>query len=42
MLYLGRRTIPVIGRAALLKNKRAAGRPQDMADVEAIAPRSEA
>jgi len=23
---------------ALLKNKRAAGRPQDMADVEAIAP----
>jgi hypothetical protein len=32
------RTIPVIGRAALLKNKRAAGRPQDMADVEAIAP----
>jgi hypothetical protein len=32
------RTIPVIGRAALLKNKRAAGRPQDIADVEAIAP----
>jgi hypothetical protein len=31
------RTIPVIGRAALLKNKRAAGRPQDIADVEAIA-----
>ena len=30
------RTIPVIGRAALLKNKRAAGRPQDMADVEAV------
>ena len=32
------RTIPVIGRAALLKNKRAAGRPQDMAAMEAIAP----
>lgn len=31
------RKIPVIGRAALLKNKRAAGRAQDIADVEAIA-----
>jgi hypothetical protein len=28
--------IPVIGRAALLKNKRAAGRPQDVADVKAL------
>jgi hypothetical protein len=28
--------IPVIGRAALLKNKRAAGRPQDIADVKAL------
>lgn len=30
------RVIPVIGRAALLKNKRAAGRAQDIADIEAI------
>jgi hypothetical protein len=30
------RPIPVIGRAALLKNKRAAGRPQDLADVKAL------
>jgi hypothetical protein len=28
--------IPVIGRDALLKNKRAAGRPQDVADVKAL------
>jgi hypothetical protein len=30
------RTIPVIGLDALLKNKRAAGRAQDIADVEAL------
>lgn len=30
------RRIPVIGRAALVKNKRAAGRPQDIADIEAL------
>jgi hypothetical protein len=30
------RDIPVIGRAALLKNKRATGRAQDLADVEAL------
>lgn len=30
------RTIPVIGRAALLRNKRAAGRAQDLADLEAL------
>ena len=30
------RRIPVIGRDALLKNKRAAGRAQDLADVEAL------
>lgn len=30
------RAIPVIGRSALIKNKRAAGRPQDIADVEAL------
>ncbi|HEX2671667.1 MAG TPA: hypothetical protein VHM25_12380 [Polyangiaceae bacterium] len=28
--------IPVIGRAALIKNKLAAGRPQDIADVKAL------
>ena len=28
--------IPVIGRAALLKNKMAAGREQDLADVKAL------
>lgn len=33
------RTIPVIGRDALLKNKRAVGRAQDIADVEAIVPK---
>jgi hypothetical protein len=30
------RRIPVIGREALLKNKRAAGRDQDLADVRAL------
>ncbi len=30
------RRIPVIGRLALLKNKRAAGRTQDLADIEAL------
>lgn len=28
--------IPVIGRSALIKNKRLAGRPQDIADVTAL------
>jgi hypothetical protein len=35
------RTIQVIGRAALLKNKRAAGRTQDIADIEALELRSD-
>lgn len=30
------RKIPVIGRSALIKNKRVAGRPQDIADVTAL------
>jgi hypothetical protein len=30
------RAIPVIGRAALIKNKRAVGREQDLADVKAL------
>lgn len=28
--------IPVIGRGALIKNKRAVARPQDIADVKAL------
>jgi predicted nucleotidyltransferase len=34
------RKIPVIGRGALIKNKRAAGRAQDAADIEALAAQS--
>jgi len=34
------RTIPVIGRAALIKNKQAAGRAQDTADIEILAAQS--
>ena len=30
------RQIPIIGRAALFKNQRAAGRPQDLADLKAL------
>lgn len=30
------RMVPVIGRAALIANKRAAGRPQDLADIVAL------
>jgi agmatine/peptidylarginine deiminase len=30
------RTVPVIGRAALLKNKRASGREQDLADLKIL------
>ena len=35
-VQLGEITVNVIGRDALLKNKRAVGRPQDLADVDAI------
>ena len=35
-LVIEGRRIPVIGRDALLRNKRAAGRAQDLADVEAL------
>lgn len=35
-IVLDGRTIPVIGRDALLQNERAAGRAQDLADVEAL------
>jgi hypothetical protein len=33
---LGRREVPFIGRDAFLRNKRAAGRPKDLADVDAL------
>ena len=33
---LGSRTVPFIGRDAFLRNKRAAGRPKDLADLEAL------
>ena len=32
----GLRAVPFIGREAFLRNKRAAGRPKDLADVEAL------
>ena len=35
-LSLEGRSIPVIGLAALLANKRASGRPQDLADIAAL------
>jgi len=38
-LMVGDCAIPVIGRDALLKNKCAAGRPQDIADVKALSDR---
>jgi len=33
---LGSRSVPFIGREAFLKNKRAAGRPKDLADIDAL------
>ena len=30
--------VPFIGRAALLENKRATGRPKDLADIDALEP----
>jgi hypothetical protein len=33
---LGARTVPFIGREAFLRNKRAAGRPKDLADIDAL------
>jgi hypothetical protein len=32
----GPRTVAFIGREAFLRNKRAAGRPKDLADIEAL------
>ena len=36
----GTRTVPFIGRAEFLKNKRAAGRPKDLADIAALSDTS--
>jgi hypothetical protein len=36
---VGNHQAPVIGRDAFLANKRAAGRPKDLADIDAIDPR---
>ena len=33
---LGSRTVAFIGREAFLRNKRAAGRPKDLADIDAL------
>ncbi len=35
------RSVPIIGRSALLANKRAAGRPKDLADVDALTEQDE-
>jgi hypothetical protein len=37
----GSRQVPFIGRAQFLKNKRAAGRPKDLADIAALSDQSE-
>jgi hypothetical protein len=35
---LGSRSVPFIGREAFLRNKRAAGRPKDLADIDSLEP----
>ena len=35
---LGSHTVPFLGRATFVRNKRAAGRPKDLADIDAIDP----
>ena len=35
---LGRHRVPFLGREAFLRNKRAAGRPKDLADIDALEP----
>lgn len=34
----GGRELPFMGRATFLRNKRAAGRPKDLADIDALTP----
>ena len=38
----GRHTIHFLGRETFLRNKRAAGRPKDLADIDALEPGGEA
>jgi hypothetical protein len=38
---LGRHTVYFLGRDAFLRNKRAAGRPKDIADIDALEPGSD-
>jgi hypothetical protein len=38
---LGHRTVAFIGRQAFLRNKRAAGRPKDLADIDALRERGD-
>jgi hypothetical protein len=35
---LGRHSVSFLGRAAFLRDKRAAGRPKDLADIDALEP----
>ena len=35
---LGSQTVPFLGRESFVRNKRAAGRPQDLADIDALEP----
>jgi hypothetical protein len=35
---LGRHSVPFLGRETFLRNKRAAGRPKDLADIDALEP----
>lgn len=35
---LGRHIVPFLGRESFLRNKRAAGRPKDLADIDALEP----
>ncbi len=37
----GRHEVPFLGREAFLRNKRAAGRPKDLADIDALTPGAE-
>ena len=35
---LGQHTVSFLGRETFLRNKRAAGRPKDLADIDALQP----
>ena len=35
---LGSQSVPFLGRESFVRNKRAAGRPQDLADIDALEP----